>query len=146
MHATRRVVVTGGATNIGRAITEKFIAAGARVVVGQLDPAIARPLSEKYGDRIHALRVDVGDPAQCRTFIDQSAAWLGGIDILVNNAAVTGPGAARTLLKIEPDYFENIFRVNVGGVLFCAQSAVPHLRESPTAVIVNISSTNALRP
>lgn len=147
MPAPQRIVVTGGATNIGRAITERFLAAGARVVVGQPDPSIAASLVEKHGaNRLAALRVDAGDPEQCRSFVAAAAAWLGGIDVLVNNAAVTGPGAARALAEIRSDYFDTLWRVNVGGVVFCAQAAAPWLARSEAGVIVNISSTNAFRP
>ena len=97
-----RIIVTGGATNIGRAITEAFLAQGARVAVGQPDLAVALPLVKQYGDRVIALRVDVGDPAQCRTFIDEAAQQLGGVDVLVDNAAVTGPGATRSMAELDP--------------------------------------------
>ena len=143
--APRRVVVTGGATNIGRAITTAFVAAGARVAVGQPDPAVAASLVRESGGRVFARPVDVGDGARCREFIDTAADRLGGLDVLVNNAAITGEGA-RWLPEIDPAYAERMWRVNVGGVLFCAQAAVAHLRRAGGGAIVNLSSTNALRP
>jgi glucose 1-dehydrogenase len=103
-----RAVVTGGATNIGRAITENFLAQGGRVVVGQPDPAVAAPLVERYGDRVIALKVDVGD--------------------------------------LTPADFSRLVAVNLGGVVFCSQAAVPHLRAAGGGVIIHISSINALRP
>lgn len=141
-----RAIVTGGATNIGRAITEALLARGGRVVVGQPDPAIARPLIEKFGDRVVALPVDVGDPAQCRRFIDDAARALGGLDVLVNNAAVSGSPALSDLATLQPDFFDHIVAVNFGGVVFCSQAAVPHLKASGGGVIVHISSINAVRP
>jgi NAD(P)-dependent dehydrogenase (short-subunit alcohol dehydrogenase family) len=141
-----RIIVTGGATNIGRAITEAFLAQGACVAVGQPDPAVALPLVKQYGDRVIALRVDVGDPAQCRAFIDEAAVRLGGVDVLVNNAAVTGPGATRSLAELDPAHVDLVLNVNVRGVLFCSQAAVPHLRRAGGGVIVHISSINAIRP
>lgn len=146
MVQSRRIIVTGGATNIGRAITEAFLAEGAIVVVGQPDPAVAAPLIEKYGNRVIALPLDLQHPGLCRAFIDQAAERLGGADVLVNNAAVTGPGVTRSLAEIDEAYFDHIFDVNVRGLLFCSQAVVPHLRESGGGVIVNISSINAYRP
>lgn len=143
---SQRVVVTGGATNIGRAITEAFLAAGARVVVGQPDPQVAEPLLARYGERVVVLPVDVGDAARCRSFIDEAAAVLGGIDTLVNNAAITGPSALSRLLEITPEAFDHMIRVNLGGALFCSQAVVPHLRQAGGGVIVHISSINAIRP
>ena len=142
----KRIIVTGGATNIGRAITEAFLAQGARVVVGQPDVSVAAPLIEKYGDRVIALPVDVGQPEQCRRFVDEAAARLGGLDVLVNNAAVTGPGTTRLLAEIDSEHVQKILNVNLGGVLFCSQAAVPHLQRSGGGTIIHISSINAIRP
>ena len=141
-----RIVVTGGATNIGRAITEAFLHQGARVVVGQPNPAVADPLIRQYGDRVIVLPLDVGQPGQCREFVDEAAVRLGGIDVLVNNAAVTGAGAVRTLAEIDPAYVDLVLNVNVRGVLFCSQAVVPHLRRAGGGTIIHISSINAIRP
>lgn len=141
-----RIIVTGGATNIGRAITEAFLAQGASVAVGQRNPAVIAPLVEKYGSRVIALRLDLEQPKLCRAFIDEAAARLGGVDVLVNNAAVTGPGVTRTFAEIDEAYIDHILNVNVRGVLLCSQAAVPHLRRSGGGVIIHISSINAFRP
>lgn len=141
-----RAIVTGGGANIGRAIVESLLARGARVAVGQRNLAAVAPLAAQHGDRVIAFKVDVGDPAQCRRFVDEAAAALGGLDVLVNNAAVTGPAAIARLADITPEHFENVVRVNLGGALFCSQAAVPHLRRAGGGVIVHITSINALRP
>jgi NAD(P)-dependent dehydrogenase (short-subunit alcohol dehydrogenase family) len=143
---TPRVVVTGGATNIGRAITENFLAQGGRVVVGQPDIAVAAPLVERYGDRVIPLRVDVGDPSRCAHFINEAAQALGGLDVLVNNAAITGATAITSLEHLTAAEFSRLVGVNVGGVVFCSQAAVPHLRAAGGGVIIHISSINAFRP
>lgn len=144
--APLRAIVTGGATNIGRGITEALLARGARVAIGQRHLAAAERLVARFGARVVPLRVDVGDPAQCRRFVDEAAAALGGLDVLVNNAAVTGPGALSLLADVTPAHFEQMMRVNLGGVVFCSQAAVPHLRAAGGGVIVHISSINAIRP
>jgi NAD(P)-dependent dehydrogenase (short-subunit alcohol dehydrogenase family) len=143
---TPRAIVTGGATNIGLAITEALLARGGRVAVGQPDPSVAEPLVRRHGDRVVALAVDVGDPAQCRGFVDEAAARLGGLDILVNNAAISGLGAGRKLVDLDPEHVSRLLGVNLGGALFCSQAAVPHLRAAGGGVIVNISSINAFWP
>jgi len=141
-----RAIVTGGATNIGRAITEAFLARGARVVVGQPDVSVAGSLVERHPGRVIALKVDVGDPAQCARFVEEAVRALGGLDVLVNNAAITGSEALGTLADLGPAQFEALVRVNVGGVVFCSQAAVPHLKRAGGGVIVQISSINAFRP
>lgn len=142
----QRVIVTGGATNIGRAITEAFLARGGRVAVGQPDPSMAAPLVGLFGERVIPFRVDVGDPEQCRRFVDAAAAELGGLDVLVNNAAVVGAPAMASLSSVAPAQFNLLVSVNLGGVVFCSQAAVPHLKAAGGGVIVHISSINAIRP
>lgn len=142
----RRAIVTGGATNIGRAITVALLAGDARVVVGQPDVSVAATLIEQYGDRVVALEVDVGDAAQCRRFVDQAAEVLDGVDVLVNNAAISGAAALATLDDLLPEDFERMTKVNLGGPIFCSQAAVPHMRKSGGGVIVHISSVNAFKP
>jgi len=141
-----RAIVTGGATNIGRAITEAFLAQGGSVVVGQLDATVAVPLIERWGGRVSVVEFDAGDAAQCRRFVDQAAELLGGLDVLVNNAAITGAAALATLDDLLPADFERMVGVNLGGPIFCSQAAVPHLRKSGGGVIVHISSVNAFKP
>jgi len=71
-----RAIVTGGATNIGRSISEEFLNAGGRVVVGQPDVSIADSLIKKHGDRVVVLPLDVSDAGQCRSFIHVAVKWL----------------------------------------------------------------------
>lgn len=141
-----RAIVTGGATNIGRAISEQLLAAGGTVVVGQPDVAVAQPLVERFGDRIIPLAVDVADPGQCRAFVDQAVAALGGLDVLVNNAAITGAGALAKLADVQPADFDRMVGVNLGGPVFCSQAAVPAMKASGGGVIVHVSSVNAYKP
>ncbi len=146
MPTPQRVIVTGGATNIGRAITDAFLAQGATVAVGQRRPEVIAPLVEKYGSRVIPLRLDLEQPKLCRAFIEEAAARLGGVDVLVNNAAVTGPGVTRTFDEIDEAYIDQVLNVNVRGVLLCSQAVVPHLRRAGGGVIIHISSINAFRP
>lgn len=141
-----RVIVTGGATNIGRAITEVFLAQGARVAIGYRKAGAADPLLQLYGDRIVALPLELGDVAKCQAFIQQAAEALGGVDVLVNNAAITGPAAISSLETVQPAHVDEILRVNITGLIFCCQAALPHLRASGRGVIIHISSINAFRP
>jgi NAD(P)-dependent dehydrogenase (short-subunit alcohol dehydrogenase family) len=141
-----RAIVTGGATNIGLAISEAFLARGGRVVVSQRQRGLPPEVAKRYGDRLIVLPVDVGQPALCKEFIAEAAKRLGGIDVLVNNAAITGGGAVRNLAGIDEAHVDSILNVNIKGVIFCSQAAAPHLRAAGGGVIVNISSINAFRP
>jgi NAD(P)-dependent dehydrogenase (short-subunit alcohol dehydrogenase family) len=141
-----RVIVTGGATNIGLAITEAFLALGGRVVVSQRQRGLPPEVAKRYGDRLIVLPVDVGQPALCKQFIAEAAKRLGGIDVLVNNAAITGGSAVRNLAEIDEAHVDSILNVNIKGVIFCSQAAAPHMRAAGGGVIINISSINAFRP
>lgn len=141
-----KAIVTGGGTNIGRAITERLLAEGARVVVGQPDGFVTKPFAPDQADRVTVLAVDVGDASRCRAFVDEAAQVLGGLDILVNNAAITGAKALAPLAELEASDFDRMVKVNLGGPIFCAQAAVPHLRSAGGGVIVHVSSVNAYKP
>ena len=126
-------VVTGGASGIGAAIAKRLRAAGARVAVFDL-----RADAAEHADL--AVAVDVADDASVRAGIDRVAAELGGIDILVNNAGI---GAQGTIESNADDEWHRVLDVNVVGMVRVARAALPHLRRSSAAAIVNTSSIAA---
>lgn len=145
--APRRVLVTGGATNIGRAITECFLRDGARVAIGQLDVALARDLVERHGERVLPLAYDQARPEECRKLVVDAVAGLGGLDVLVNNAAITGPGSSRAFLDLDEATIDRTIDVNLRGVIHLSIAAGRLMRDQGTGgVIVHISSINAVRP
>jgi NAD(P)-dependent dehydrogenase (short-subunit alcohol dehydrogenase family) len=126
-------VVTGGASGIGAAIAKRLRDAGARVAVFDL-----RPDAAEHADL--AVAVDVADDASVRAGIDRVAAELGGIDIVVNNAGI---GAQGTIEANTDDEWLRVLDVNVVGMVRVARAALPHLRRSSAAAIVNTSSIAA---
>lgn len=144
---TARVLVTGGATNLGRAITECFLRDGARVAVGQPDPSVAAELVARHGDRVVVLAYDQGRPEDCRRLVAETKAKLGGLDVLVNNAAITGPGSGKPFLEMDDDYIDRTLHVNLRGVIQLSIVAGRLMRDQGTGgVIIHISSINAIRP
>ncbi|WP_395358522.1 SDR family NAD(P)-dependent oxidoreductase [Streptomyces sp. YH02] len=128
-----RAVVTGGASGIGLAVARLLDAQGAAVAVLDLDPA-ATP------DTLTALRADVADDTSVREAVAAAAATLGGIDILVNNAGI---GAAGTVEDNPDDQWHRVLDVNLLGVVRTTRAALPHLRRSQHAAVVNICSIAA---
>jgi len=126
-------VVTGGASGIGAAIAKRLRESGARVAVFDL-----RPDAAEHADL--AVAVDVADDASVRSGIERVAAELGGIDILVNNAGI---GAQGTIEANGDDEWFRVLDVNVVGMVRVARAALPHLRRSSSAAIVNTSSIAA---
>jgi 2-keto-3-deoxy-L-fuconate dehydrogenase len=128
-----RALVTGGASGIGRATAELLAERGAQVAVLDLDPAaVAKPLL--------GFRADVTDDVSVRSAVEDAAEALGGLDVLVNNAGV---GAQGTVEDNDDDEWHRVFDVNVLGMVRTARAALPHLRRSRHAAIVNTCSIAA---
>jgi NAD(P)-dependent dehydrogenase (short-subunit alcohol dehydrogenase family) len=137
----RRALVTGGTTGLGYAIAARFLAEGASVVfTGRNEElggdAQARLRATHAPERARFLRADAADAEQVRSSVEEAAAELGGIDVLVNNAGI---GTEARLLDTPDELFDDIMAVNVRGYFLYAKAAYPHLRERRGAM-VHISS------
>ncbi|WP_432066205.1 SDR family NAD(P)-dependent oxidoreductase [Streptomyces sp. C10-9-1] len=129
-----RAVVTGGASGIGLATSELLAARGAAVVVLDLAPdGLPAPL------RAH--RADVTEDTSVRAAVEEAAAELGGIDILVNNAGI---GAAGTVEDNGDSQWRHVLDVNLLGIVRTTRAALPHLRASDAAAVVNTCSIAAV--
>ncbi|GAA1802289.1 SDR family oxidoreductase [Agromyces neolithicus] len=126
-------IVTGGASGIGAAIAKHLQDGGARVAVFDLQPEAAT-----HADL--AVAVDVADDTSVRAGVDRVAAEFGGIDILVNNAGI---GAQGNVEANSDDEWHRVLDINVVGMARVSRAALPHLRDSPAAAIVNTSSIAA---
>lgn len=141
-----RFVITGAAKGIGAETARVATAKGARVMLSDLDDdageATAAAIRASGGDA-HYLHCDVTDEGQIRTLMDRTAATLGGIDVLHNNAGTHESmlGDEITLDTMSKRTFERILGINLVGPFLCAKHAVPHLRRSPNASIINAGST-----
>ncbi|WP_330280723.1 SDR family oxidoreductase [Streptomyces sp. NBC_00056] len=128
-----KALVTGGASGIGRATAELLAARGASVAVLDLDPgSVDKPL--------RGYAADVGDDASVRAAVAAAVADLGGLDILVNNAGI---GAQGTVEDNDDDQWHRVLDVNVLGIVRTTRAALPHLRDSAHAAIVNTCSIAA---
>ncbi|HSK36546.1 MAG TPA: SDR family oxidoreductase [Actinomycetota bacterium] len=128
-----RALVTGGSSGIGLATARRLAARGARVVCLDVAPGTPEPPLE----RVHA---DLTDDAAVRAAVLGAADRLGGIDIVVNNAGV---GAAGTVEANPDQEWHRVFDINVLGIVRVTRAALPHLRASANAVVVNTCSIAA---
>ena len=126
-------VVTGGASGIGVATATAFAARGASVAVLDLRPDVGAPLT--------GFVADVGDRGSVDAAIAQVVERFGRIDIVVNNAGVSAIG---TVEELADDDWARVLNINVTGMARVTAAALPHLRRSPSAAIVNLCSIGAL--
>lgn len=140
------MVVTGGATGIGAAVTHLLLERGARVAVVQrsgdeLDAALEQ---SGLAGRVDAIAADLATAAGCTYAIRTSAERLGGLDGLVNNAAATGPGVRRSLENMDDAYIDWVVDLNLKAVLRCSREAASVMDAG--GAIVSIASVLALAP
>jgi 3-oxoacyl-[acyl-carrier protein] reductase len=139
-------VVTGAGGGIGAAYARGLAAAGACVVVAEIDkPAGERVAAEltASGAEALAIEVDVASPESTRAMAERAAAHFGGVDFLVNNAALFGGMKLAPYIDVDWDYYTRFMNINVNGALLCARACVPHMRRRGGGAIVNQSSTAA---
>lgn len=133
-----RVLVTAGASGIGREIVRAFVEEGARVHVCDVDRAALESLAAE-SPAITATPADISDRAAVARLFDEALAALGGLDCLVNNAGIAGPTGR--VDQIDPEEWDRTLAVNITGQFNCTRLAVPHLAKSGNASIVNLSSS-----
>ncbi|WP_339642059.1 SDR family oxidoreductase [Jannaschia helgolandensis] len=132
-----RVIVTAGASGIGREIVQAFHDEGARIATCDIDEAALEALRDDLPG-IHAAICDVSDPAAAAVFVADAIAHLGGLDTLVNNAGIAGPTAA--VEDIDPHDWARTLNVCLTGQFNCTRAAIAALRNSDNASITNMSS------
>jgi NAD(P)-dependent dehydrogenase (short-subunit alcohol dehydrogenase family) len=132
-----RVLVTAGAAGIGLEIARSFIREGARVHVCDVDAEALAALASS-DPSVTASRCDVADRAQVAALFEAALGALGGLDVLVNNAGIAGPTGR--IEEINPEDWDRCIQVCLTSQFNCARLAIPHLRRSANASIVNLSS------
>jgi meso-butanediol dehydrogenase/(S,S)-butanediol dehydrogenase/diacetyl reductase len=137
----RRVLVTGASRGLGRVMCQHLAAAGAQVAL-MSRPGVALDAAAAQVGGL-AVPCDVGDPTSVRAAFADIEARLGGLDALVNNAALAWPGLVE---ESSDEQIDEQVRTNLLGPLYAVRSAVPMLRRSADAHIVNISSESVADP
>jgi 2-dehydro-3-deoxy-L-rhamnonate dehydrogenase (NAD+) len=136
----RRAVITGAAEGFGRAIAGRFLASGAIVslwdVNAELLGATSRTLAAQ--GRVHAVTVDVANATDVERATATTAAELGGIDILVGNAGISGPN--HPLWEYPLDEWRRVIDVDLLGIFHCCRFVIPHMRAQNYGRVVLMSS------
>ncbi|MEU8216813.1 SDR family oxidoreductase [Micromonospora taraxaci] len=145
----KRALITGGDSGIGRAVAIAFAREGADVLISYLDEeedADAREtirLVEEAGRRGVAVRGDITDESHCQELVDRAVRDLGGLDILVNNAAYQ-MSQDKGILGITTEQFDRVLKTNLYAMFWLCKAAIPHLTEG--AAIINTASIQAFDP
>jgi 3-oxoacyl-[acyl-carrier protein] reductase len=150
----KTAVVTGGSRGIGRAIAAALLGHGARVAIGGRNAGrlteAAAALRQAAGDgggssgeRLLTVQGDVSREEDAAKLVSQTVERFGGLDILVNNAAV---GRFAQVADMSSDHWHEVIDSNVTGVFFCCRAALPHLKRRGGGWIVNISSLASENP
>lgn len=141
----RRAVITGGDSGIGRAVAIAFAREGADVLIAYLpeeeeDARTTAQLVEKAGRKAVTVPGDIRDERHCASIVDRAVSELGGIDILVNNAAyqMAQPGG---ITDITTEQFDRVMKTNLYAMFWLSRAAVPHM--GPGSTIINTASIQA---
>lgn len=137
----RRVLVTGSARGLGESFARALVAAGARVVISDVLHERGRLLATELG--MPYVPMDLMDPQAIRDGVDAAAKALGGLDGLINNAAITNSGG-KALDEISLDTWDQVMDVNVRGTWLVTAAARPHLAASGSGRVLNLASDTAL--
>lgn len=140
-HSGRVVLVTGGCNGIGRAICEAFAASGAQVVCADVDEKAASLLRTGIAFR----RIDVSVEDECSRIVDETVYEFGGLDVLVNNAAIQPPSSYVRVEDIRSEDYHRMLAVNLTGYVFMAKFALRAMRQQQSGVVINIASGQAHR-
>jgi NAD(P)-dependent dehydrogenase (short-subunit alcohol dehydrogenase family) len=136
------VIVTGAAGGIGRAAALEFAREGAMVAIADINATgLAQTAAMIDGD-VLSLSVDVTDETSCQAMVEETAAKFGRLDILFNNAGISG-NRARTA-DISTQEWDRVIAVNLTGVFFCARAAIPAMQTAGGGVIINTASIDGL--
>lgn len=142
----RKAVVTGAGVGIGQAIAVELARQGASVIVhyppheDNADETLSQ--IEAVNGKAHAVVGDLQDVDRCHQVVDEAAALLGGLNVLVNNSGITWAGP---FVDTSPERFAELFAVNVGSHFHCAQRALTHFTYQEPARVINIGSFHSQR-
>lgn len=136
--AGKRALITGAARGIGLAFAERYVREGAQVAIADINLAAAEKAAAELGDPACAIHMDVGDQHSIESAVNNTIDTLGGIDILINNAAVF---TADPIVAVTRKDFTRTFEINVAGSFFTMQAVAQHMVErGKGGKIINMAS------
>jgi NAD(P)-dependent dehydrogenase (short-subunit alcohol dehydrogenase family) len=138
-------LVTGASGGIGLALAQRFVMEGARVVLADIDPERGEAAATDLGEAAAFVRTDVADQSQVRGMVQFAVERFGGLQVLVNNAGISGARHG-TLLDDDFSDFDLVLRVNLLGTMAGTREAARHMAAHGGGSVINISSIGGLQP
>jgi NAD(P)-dependent dehydrogenase (short-subunit alcohol dehydrogenase family) len=137
----RTALITGAARGIGLACARAFVGEGAQVMIADIDAATGSAAAAELGAAARFVPCDVGDAAQVSRLLENTLAWTGRLDVLVNNAAII---RSAEFLELSEADFDAVLRVNLKGAFLVAQAAARVMVAAGGGAVVNLSSVNGI--
>jgi NAD(P)-dependent dehydrogenase (short-subunit alcohol dehydrogenase family) len=143
--AGKTAIITGGASGIGRASVELFVAEGASVVIADLNQESGERLAGSIGGAVRFKKTDVAKREDVQSLVDFTVSQFGSLHVMMNNAGVTDPANGRF---VDDDFqsFQRIIEVNLLGVMLGSQCAARHMAKHGGGSIINVASIAGTRP
>jgi ketoreductase RED2 len=148
MSDDRVALVTGSTSGIGKAVVERLVADGFKVVINSTKSVDAGKamVAELGEDKAHYVQGDISADGDAQRLVDETIAKFGRLDVLVNNAGTTVRIAHEDFAAATPDIFRRLYDVNVVGTWQMSTAAAPHLKETGAGCIINVTSLAGVRP
>jgi len=140
----KRVIVTGAGGGLGRAFAQAFAGVGARVIAADINRAGAEETAAQIGEGCIAATLDVTQQASCKAVVARAQAELGGVDVLINNAALYAGLQRAPFEEIDEAIWDRVMAVNIKGVWQMTRAVSPLMRAQKGGSIVNIASATVL--
>ncbi|MDR1114378.1 MAG: 3-oxoacyl-[acyl-carrier-protein] reductase [Candidatus Margulisbacteria bacterium] len=135
------VIVTGSARGIGKEIAAAFVAAGAKVVISDVNAEACATTAQEFGAQAIAAPANVTVKVEVENLVEQTKEKLGSVDILVNNAGVTRDGL---FVRMKEEDWDLVLNINLKGTFLMSQAAAPVMMKQRSGKIVNIASVSGL--
>ncbi|MGG2098978.1 SDR family oxidoreductase [Acinetobacter haemolyticus] len=143
----KRVLVTGAARGLGRDFAQAIAEAGAQVVMADiLDELVQKEAIElqQRGLKVEAVKIDLSDAVSIQKAVEQAVEYLGGVDGLVNCAALATNVGGKSLMDYDADLWDRVININVKGTWLVTKACVPYLKQADAGKVINVASDTAL--
>jgi NAD(P)-dependent dehydrogenase (short-subunit alcohol dehydrogenase family) len=143
----KKVLVTGAARGLGRDFAQAIAEAGAQVVMADiLDDLVQEEAIElqQRGLKVKAVKIDLADALSIQQAVEQAVKYLGGLDGLVNCAALATNVGGKSLMDYDADLWDRVMNINVKGTWLVTKACVPFLKQADAGKVINVASDTAL--